>query len=136
MRRVLAGLVCGIIFGLGLAIAGMTDPRKIAGFLDVAGVWDPSLAFTMAGALAVTLIAFPLIQRRGRAVFDEILHLPTRRDIGWGLGGYCPGPGFAALSINPRDAGVFVVAMIVGMLAKRVLDAPGESRRAESRSVQ
>jgi uncharacterized membrane protein YedE/YeeE len=136
MRRVFAGLVCGIVFGLGLAIAGMTDPRKIAGFLDVAGVWDPSLALTMAGALAVTLIAFPLIQRRGRAVFDEILHLPTRRDIdtalivgsgvfgiGWGLGGYCPGPGFAALSINPRDAGVFVVAMIVGMLARRALAA-------------
>ena len=135
MLRVVASLLCGIVFGLGLAIAGMTDPRKIGGFLDVAGVWDPSLAFTMAGALAVTFVSFPLIRRKGRALLDA-LHLPTRRDIdppllfgsalfgiGWGLGGYCPGPAIASLPINPREAGVFVVAMVVGKLAKRALAA-------------
>ena len=142
MARLVASLVCGLVFGLGLAIAGMTDPRKIAGFLDVAGTWDPSLMFTMAGALAVTLVAFPLVRRKGRAVFDETLHLPTRRDIdpplvfgaalfgiGWALAGYCPGPAIASLSINPRNAGVFVAAMIAGMLIKRFLLDPWRVRR-------
>ena len=142
MARLAASLFCGLVFGLGLAIAGMTDPRRIGGFLDVAGVWDPSLAFTMAGALAVTFVAFPLIRRKGHAVFDEKLHLPTRRDIdpplvygsalfgiGWGLAGYCPGPGIASLSINVRSAGVFVAAMVAGMLIKRFLLDPWRIRR-------
>jgi uncharacterized protein len=145
MPRLIASLVCGLVFGAGLAIAGMTDPRKIAGFLDVTGTWDPSLMFTMAGALAVTFIAFPLIQRRGRPLFDDMLHLPTRRDIdpplvfgsalfgiGWGLAGYCPGPAIASLSINPRDAGLLVVGMIGGMLAKRFVLDPWRIRRSHS----
>ena len=145
MSRLMASLVCGLLFGAGLAIAGMTDPRKIAGFLDVAGTWDPSLMFTMAGALAVTFVAFPLIQRRGRPLFDDVLHLPTRRDIdpplvfgsalfgiGWGLGGYCPGPAIASLPINFRSAGLFVAAMIAGMLIKRFLLDTWRVRREDA----
>jgi len=144
-----------LVFIAGLAIGGalgaILAPQSAIGqaiasppMLALAGVlvgvgtahaWDPSLAFTMAGALAVTFVSFPLIRRKGRALLDA-LHLPTRRDIdppllfgsalfgiGWGLGGYCPGPAIASLPINPREAGVFVVAMVVGMLAKRALAA-------------
>jgi uncharacterized membrane protein YedE/YeeE len=136
VNRLLGAALSGVLFGFGLVLGGMTNPQKIVGFLDVSGVWDPSLALVMAGALAVTATLFPLIIKRGRAAFDTGLQVPTRRDIdvplvvgsalfgvGWGIAGYCPGPALASLGRPVADAALFVVAMIAGMLMKRwILD--------------
>lgn len=135
--RTLGAAASGLVFGFGLVLSGMTNPRKVVGFLDVFGNWDPSLGLVMAGALAVTLIAFPLVTRRNKPVFDAVLHLPTRTDvdlpliagsilfgIGWGIAGYCPGPAIASLGGPIADAAIFVTAMVAGMLGKRLLLDP------------
>ena len=137
MNRLFSALASGVLFGFGLVLAGMTNPQKIVGFLDVFGAWDPSLALVMGGALAVTAILFPLIIKRGKPLFDTRLDLPTRRDIdvplvlgsalfgvGWGVAGYCPGPALASLGGPVADAALFVVAMIAGMLLKRWIVDP------------
>jgi hypothetical protein len=130
--RVLA-LFAGLVFGLGLAISGMTDPARVVGFLDPLGEWDASLAFVMAAAVAVYAIAFRVIRRRrGDPWFDLQFHVPTRRDldaplvigaalfgIGWGLGGLCPGPAIVAAASGSWDALWFVLAMLAGMAARR-----------------
>ncbi|MCP4327036.1 MAG: YeeE/YedE family protein [Alphaproteobacteria bacterium] len=116
----------------------MINPAKVLSFLDVAGHWDPTLAFVMAGALAVTVPGFAWLRARNVSVFGGELKLPTRRDIdhrlvigavlfgvGWGLAGFCPGPALAALSTGLPDVFAFVVAMVAGMLVFRLL-----SRRA------
>jgi uncharacterized membrane protein YedE/YeeE len=122
-------LVVGLIFGIGLCISGMTEPAKVLGFLDVAGAWDPSLAFVMGGAVAVALLAFGVAKKRKLALDGDPIVWPTARaidrplifgslifGIGWGLAGICPGPGIVdAGFLNPR-ALVFVAAMAVGML--------------------
>lgn len=127
-RERLSALVVGLLFGLGLMLAGMTDPGKVIGFLDLAGNWDPSLAFVMGGAIAVGLGAFALARRRTVAFLGGAMHLPTARDIdkrlllgsllfgiGWGLGGFCPGPALVSLATGNAKAIVFVVAMLAGM---------------------
>ena len=137
MNRLFGALLSGVLFGFGLVVAGMTSPQKIIGFLDIFGVWDPSLALVMGGALAVTATLFPLIIGRGKPLFDAGLDLPTRRDIdaplvvgsalfgvGWGIAGYCPGPALASLGGPVADAALFVVTMIAGMLAKRWIFDP------------
>ena len=137
MGRALATLCSGALFGFGLVLAGMTNPAKVAGFLDVAGTWDPSLAFTMGGALLVTLFAFPWLEKRGTTAFGDALHLPTRSDIdvplvagaalfglGWGIAGYCPGPAVASLGRGSGDAAIFLAAMVAGMQGKRWLLDP------------
>lgn len=134
--RVLTALVSGVLFGVGLAVGGMTQPSKVVGFLDVAGSWDPSLAFVMAGAIAVFLPLFRIINRRGAPVFERSFSVPTRRDfdarlvtgtalfgIGWGLAGYCPGPAITSLGSLAPNALLFTSAMIVGFGLKRALDA-------------
>jgi uncharacterized membrane protein YedE/YeeE len=121
----------GLVFAVGLGIAGMTQPRKVLGFLDVFGAWDPSLALVMAGAIGVFVPA--LWCARGR--FARRLHLPTRKDIdarlvigaalfgvGWGLSGYCPGPALVSLSTLTVPALTFGIAMLAGMRLHRVLD--------------
>lgn len=127
-----AGLV-GLLFGAGLALGGMTDARVVLGFLDLAGTWDPRLLLVMGGGLAVTALGVRLAERRGRPFLADHLQLPTARDldakliggaalfgVGWGVAGYCPGPGLAALAINPGEALVFVPALLAGSwLAKR-----------------
>jgi uncharacterized protein len=141
-NRLFAAALGGVLFGLGLVVAGMTNPQKIVGFLDVFGVWDPSLALVMGGALAVTAVLFPLIVRRGRPLFDARLYLPTRRDldvqlvagsalfgVGWGIAGYCPGPALASLGRPVAAAALFVALMIAGMLGKRYLLDPLLARR-------
>lgn len=121
-------LVSGVIFGVGLAVAGMTRPEKVRGFLDFTGAWDPSLAFVMGGAVLVHALAFRLITRRKSPVFAAKFALPTRRDldakllggaalfgVGWGLGGFCPGPGITSLVGGAAPVAFFVLAMLVGI---------------------
>jgi uncharacterized protein len=126
--QALASFLCGLIFGFGLLISGMTDPAKVLGFLDVFGRWDPTLAFVMAGALAVTSVGYAFARRQGRPAIAPQQLWPNRTEIdrplivgsvlfgiGWGLAGLCPGPALENLaSLSPRVI-VFVLAMIGGM---------------------
>jgi uncharacterized membrane protein YedE/YeeE len=125
----LASFLCGLIFGAGLLISGMTQPEKVLGFLDIFGAWDATLAFVMAGAVAVTSLGFALARRRGTPVLAAKLQWPTRSDIdaplvlgaalfgaGWGLVGLCPGPALVNLAGFGLPIIVFVVAMAVGMV--------------------
>jgi hypothetical protein len=132
--RVLAAGAIGALFGAGLAFSGMTDARVVLAFLDVAGAWDPRLLLVMGAGLVASALGVRIARRRGRPLLAERLELPTRRDldakliggaalfgIGWGIAGYCPGPGLAALAVNPAEALLFVPAMLLGSwLAGRV----------------
>lgn len=143
MRPILAALVCGVLFGAGLALAGMTDPRVVVGFLDIAGEWNPALAFVMAGALIVAAVGFRLVLRTQRPILAARFSLPTAKQldlqliggaaafgVGWGLAGYCPGPAIASLSaLNPGTL-VFAAAMLLGLSLAKRLRAPPEGRRA------
>lgn len=133
---VVFALLAGLVFGLGLIISGMANPAKVLGFLDLAGPWDPSLAFVMLGAIAVGLCAFAWAQRRKATLTGQPLHLPTSRTInkrlvlgsvlfgvGWGLAGFCPGPALVALGMGEGKALVFVMAMLAGMAIFEVLEA-------------
>jgi uncharacterized membrane protein YedE/YeeE len=127
-------LVAGFVFGIGLWVSGMANPKKVLGFLDVTGDWDASLMLVMAGAVAIALVGFRLVLSRPKPVFSEKFELPTRKDIdlpliagsaifgiGWGIAGYCPGPALTALATLSTESIVFVAAMIVGGLAQRAL---------------
>ena len=128
MLTVFTSLLAGLVFGLGLIVSGMANPAKVLGFLDVGGSWDPSLAFVMAGAIAVGTIAFAVAHKRTLSLLGVAMKLPTSRDIdrrlvigsalfgiGWGVAGFCPGPGLVALGMGEIKALVFVGAMLVGM---------------------
>lgn len=134
MNRITEFLV-GLLFGIGLLVSGMTDPAKVQGFLDLAGAWDPSLAFVMGGAILVGLVAFAVAKRRTRTFLGGAMHLPTSRDIdrrlvvgslifgaGWGLAGFCPGPGLVAMGAGEPKAAIFVAAMVGGMLLFEVFE--------------
>ncbi len=129
---ILVQFVIGLVFGLGLVVAGMSNPAKVLNFLDFAAIpaggWDPSLAFVLVGAIAVTFIGFRLVLRRKQPIFGGTFQLPTATDIdgrivagpaifgvGWGLAGFCPGPAFTALAVGGSPALLFVAAMMVGM---------------------
>jgi len=127
-------LLAGVIFGAGLTLSDMVNPARVTNFLDVAGIWDPTLIFVMAGGLAVTTLGYKFIFRRSSPVVDEQFHLPTQRQIdlpliggaalfgvGWGLAGICPGPALADLVTLEPKVLVFVVAMLVGMIAASAL---------------
>lgn len=131
----------GLLFGWGLLLSGMTDPGKVQGFLDLFGAWDPSLAFVMGGAVVVGTFAFALARRRTTTFLGGALQLPTSRDIdqplvvgslifgaGWGLAGFCPGPGIVAMAAGEAKAAVFVAAMLVGMLGYQLMDRAGSRR--------
>jgi len=124
----ITALLSGLVFGLGLIVSGMVNPAKVLGFLDLAGAWDPSLALVMAGAVAVGFFAFLAAKKRTRSLIGAEMKLPTasainRRllagsalfGVGWGVAGFCPGPGLAALGMGEPKALVFVAAMLVGM---------------------
>lgn len=128
-RDVLPALLCGAIFGFGLSLSGMLDPARVRGFLDLFGHFDPSLAFVFAGAVAVSAAGYLLSRRLRTPVFADAFHIPERRTIdrpltvgaaifgvGWGMGGFCPGPGVAALALGLAPAFVFTAAMVAGML--------------------
>jgi len=136
--RVIVPAISGIVFGAGLALGGMTDPARVRGFLDLFGAWDPTLAFVMGGAVLVMVIAWQVQSRMMRPLFAEGFSLPDRSDltprliggsalfgIGWGIAGLCPGPGFAALVIDPVSAAIFVVAMLAGMAIVRLIEGNG-----------
>jgi uncharacterized membrane protein YedE/YeeE len=131
----IAAFVAGLVFGLGLIVAGMANPAKILGFLDVAGKWDPSLALVMVGAIAVGQVAFLLARRRTVSALGLPMQLPTAQTIdirlvggsllfgiGWGLAGFCPGPAIVALGAGYVKAGVFVAAMLLGMGAFELIE--------------
>ena len=119
----------GLLFGLGLMLSGMTDPSKVLGFLDLFGTWDPSLAFVMGGAIAVGFFAFALARQRTVSLLGGAIHLPKATQIdrrlvlggltfgaGWGLAGFCPGPGIVSMAAGEVKAAVFVAAMVAGMV--------------------
>jgi len=118
-----AAFAAGLVFGLGLILSGMSDPGKVKGFLDLAGPWDPSLAFVMVGAIAVAFFAFrakPLPMTRD-AIDVPLVAGSIVFGVGWGLSGFCPGPAMVALGAGYDKAFVFVLAMLAGMLAHRLL---------------
>jgi uncharacterized membrane protein YedE/YeeE len=133
----LFGFISGLTFGIGLILAGMTQPLKVKGFLDIAGTWDPSLALVMGGAIAVGVLAFARARKRERSWTGAPMEIPTSRIIdrrlvtggllfglGWGIGGFCPGPALVALGSGMAEAGIFVAAMLVGMVVHDKFLAP------------
>lgn len=132
MKSIVTAAVCGLLFGIGLAASGMVNPAKVQGFLDLFGNWDPSLAFVMGGAVAVTAIGYPLVTKRPAPVCTAEFHIPGKKNIdanliigsgifgiGWGLVGFCPGPAFSSLSLGLTSSWIFVAAMLAGMVAYR-----------------
>ena len=126
--RIFFSLICGIIFGIGLTLAGMLNPSKVQGFLNVFGNWDPSLAFVMIGGILVTLVGYKIILKRKRPLYAKEFSLPTQKKIdlkllvgcglfgvGWAISGLCPGPVLSNLLLQPQDALMFLSVMIFGL---------------------
>ncbi|MBL8644003.1 MAG: YeeE/YedE family protein [Rhodospirillaceae bacterium] len=133
MGQVIMALLCGALFGGGLTVSGMINPAKIVSFLDIAGDWDPSLILVMAGAVGITAIGYRLTFGRAQPIFSDRFSLPTAADIdarlltgaaifgiGWGLGGYCPGPALAGLFQGAPETLTFLATMCVGLVAGRL----------------
>jgi uncharacterized membrane protein YedE/YeeE len=143
MKKAIAAFLSGLVFGIGLIIAGMTDPSKVLGFLDLFGAFDPSLALVMAGAIAVASGAFAVAARRRTALLGDVMRLPSKSGIdrrlvlgaltfgaGWGLAGFCPGPAMASVATGRAGPLVFVSAMLAGMAVFELLEGrfPGRAR--------
>ena len=124
----ISSLLAGLVFGIGLILSGMTNPAKIIGFLDFTGKWDPSLVFVMLGAIFVSFFAFRIAEKKSSTVLGQPISIPSKKDldarliagsaifgIGWGLAGYCPGPGLASIATGGLQPILFVIAMLVGM---------------------
>lgn len=133
--QLVTALMSGLLFGLGLILSGMTNPAKVLGFLDLAGPWDPSLAFVMGGALLVGSFAFPYALKRPSAFLGDAFRVPTATHIdrrlvlggltfgvGWGLAGYCPGPALASLWQGGSKPFLFVAAMLAGMAVFEIVE--------------
>ena len=130
MKQKLIALLSGLLFGFGLSLSQMIDRDRVLGFLDVSGDWDSTLLFVLGGAVGVTIIAFRFVLRLPQPIFADKFYLPTRKDIdlplilgaaifgiGWGIAGYCPGPGITALVLGITNPVLFVIAFVVGSLA-------------------
>ena len=141
---IFTSLLAGLVFGLGLIVSGMANPAKVLGFLDLSGAWDPSLALVMAGAIGVSFFAFLFAKKRTRSLIGADMKLPTGRTIdrrlvvgstlfgsGWGVAGFCPGPGRVALGMGEVKALIFVAAMLAGMVLFELL----ENRRPTDQRV-
>jgi len=139
--RAVIPLLLGALFGLGLTLSGMIQPQKVQDFLDFAGKWDPSLMLVMGGALLVTLLTYPLILRRGQPLWGPRFHLPTATlieprlvagaalfGVGWGLGGFCPGPAVVGLGTGSRAAAIFVFSMLLGMIPSLPRPKPAQGQ--------
>jgi uncharacterized membrane protein YedE/YeeE len=133
VRRAIVAFVCGLVFGAGLIISQMSNPAKVIGFLDVTGKWDPSLALVMAGAIAVFGVLYRLALRQGTPLLAPQFTLPKKDSldaplmvgalifgVGWGLGGFCPGPAIVSAAFGDARVWVFLAAMIAGMLLYRI----------------
>ncbi|WP_106638972.1 DUF6691 family protein [Allosphingosinicella vermicomposti] len=142
MRKLLPGLTAGIIFGAGLVLSDMVNPARVQAFLDVAGAWDPTLAFVMGAALLPSAIAYLVRGRIARPVFAARFFIPENRKldsplligaamfgIGWGLVGFCPGPAIAGLVLGAWQPWLFVVAMLAGMVLHRLFTSNQASAR-------
>ena len=141
MKALVSALGAGFVFGIGLWLSGMANPKKVLGFLDITGAWDASLLLVMGGAVTTTLTGFRFFSSRKKPILEEKFALPTRKDIdfplvagaaifgaGWGIAGYCPGPAITALSTLSAESIVFVAAMIAGgLLHKLVVAEPGQT---------
>ncbi|WP_108483177.1 DUF6691 family protein [Oceaniglobus ichthyenteri] len=143
MRLFITYLI-GLVFGIGIAISGMANPAKVLNFFDVAGDWDPSLAFVMGGALIVTMIGYRFVLKRPGPMFSGAFQLPTRRDldlpliagsaffgVGWGIAGFCPGGALPALGTGRSEVLIFVAAMVAGTLGAKWAQG-ALKRRAQS----
>ena len=141
--RSLVSLVAGLVFGAGLVVSGMANPAKVMNFLDLAGTWDPSLAFVMGGAMLVTIAGYRFAFKRTAPLLDDCYYLPGAKSIdasllsgsalfgiGWGLSGFCPGPAVVALSQAAPGTLAFFPAMMVGMLAARTLGPARPAKQA------
>jgi len=130
--RLLLGYIGGLIFGVGIMISGMANPAKVLNFFDIAGVWDPSLAFVMGGAVVVTFLGYWVVLKRPGPTAGTKFHLPTKRDIdlplvagsasfgvGWGIAGFCPGGALPAIGTGNPSVLIFVAALIVGILVAK-----------------
>lgn len=151
MRAQIVAFAAGLIFAAGLALAGMTQPGKVIGFLDFTGRWDPSLAFVMGGAVLTTAVLFRLAWRRPKPVFAQRFQLPVKITldgrliggaalfgVGWGLAGYCPGPAIASVGTGAASVGVFMIAMIVGMYGFKLMEgvlAKAKEKATEKRKA-
>ena len=131
----LSSFLVGLIFGIGLILAGMTNPAKVIGFLDITGTWDPSLAFVMGGAILVAIVAFRFAKKRTINFLGGAMRMPTSDMIdkrlvigsllfgaGWGMAGFCPGPALTSIGTGNPKAVIFVIAMIVGMAIFELVD--------------
>jgi uncharacterized protein len=129
LTQALAALGCGTIFGFGLSLSGMLDPARVQGFLDLFGAWDPSLMFVLGGAVLVAMVGMVLVRTMAKPVLADTFNMPTKTridrplvlgsalfGIGWGLGGFCPGPAIASLPMGYGTVLIFVIAMVVGMV--------------------
>jgi uncharacterized membrane protein YedE/YeeE len=147
--RIVTAILAGTIFGFGLALSGMMDPTRVRGFLDVAGRFDPSLSFVLAGALAVSGLGYALSRRTRHPLLDETYHLPVRRDIdakllagaaifgiGWGMAGFCPGPAIASLPLGLAQTFVFTVMMLAGILLHEFWVSGNWARAADQRRAR
>lgn len=143
--KTLMSFASGLLFGLGLIVSGMANPAKVLGFLDFAGAWDPSLAFVMAGAIAVGVVAFTAAGRRTVSWLGEPMRLPVARQIdrrlvggsllfgvGWGIAGFCPGPALVAIGMGQAKAVVFVAMMLVGMGAFEAIEQVRSARKSQA----
>ena len=144
--RLISAWAIGLIFGLGISLSGMANPAKVLNFFDIAGSWDPSLAFVMGGALATTFLGYRLIFRRPAPVLDAKFHLPTAMaldarliggsavfGIGWGISGFCPGGALPALGTGAADVFAFVAALVAGILIANALKSAQSQRSAAVR---
>lgn len=149
MKQNLMAAIAGLLFGLGLGFSQMIDPQRVLGFLDIAGDWDPTLAFVMGGAVLVTVIAFRFVLKRPHPIFGEKFYLPSRNDIdaplllgaatfgiGWGIGGYCPGPAITSLVLGSWNPLLFVAAMVAGSLTQKWYSGRRRTWQDSSRSLQ
>lgn len=143
MLRTLAAGAIGLVFGSGIAISGMANPAKVLNFFDIFGAWDPSLAFVMASALAVTAIGYRFVLKRPKPILEPRFHVPGNRKldmpllagsaafgIGWGITGFCPGGAIPALGLGEPSAWIFVGAMLAGIAAARTVRFALEQRAA------
>lgn len=135
--KTLMGYIAGLLFGLGVAVSGMTDPARVLGFLDFFGAWDPTLLFVLGGAVITNFIGYRLVLRREHPLFAGSFQLPARSDldvrliggaalfgVGWGLSGYCPGPAIASASGVTGPLAAMLAAMLLGWVVAKKMAKP------------